>query len=234
MSKTDKKLSLLEHIEELRVVTIKSVLFAIVTSCIAYTFSDTILLYLVKPVGKLVFIAPQEAFLAKVTIAFFTGILFASPFIIYQIWRFVSSGLKYKEKNLAVIFGPVSFLFFLGGAAFGYFIIVPIGIRFLLGFATYYLTPMITVSKYISFVGTLTLAFGIIFELPLAILFLTKLGIVTPQFLSYKRKYAIVLIFIVAAILTPPDIVTQCLLAVTLLILYEVAILFSRFTYRKG
>jgi len=234
MSKTDKKLSLLEHIEELRLVIIKSILFAIITSCLAYTFVDSVLFYLLKPVGKLIFIAPQEAFLAKITIAFFTGIIFASPFIIYQIWHFVSSGLKHKEKKFTVIFGPISFLFFLGGAAFGYFIIVPIGMRFLLGFSTYFLTPMITVSRYISFVGTLTIAFGVIFELPIAILFLTKLGIVTPKFLSYRRRYAIVLIFILAAVLTPPDIVTQCLLAVPLLVLYEVAIIFSRFAYRKN
>jgi len=229
MSKADKKLSLLEHIEELRLTIIKSVLFLIIVVCFSYTFVDTILCALIKPVGKLVFIAPQEAFVAKITIAFFTGLIFSSPFIIYQVWHFISSGLKDNEGRFVLIFGPLSLLFFLGGASFGYFVIVPIGMRFLLSFSTYFLTPMISISRYISFVGTLTIAFGVIFELPLAILFLTKIGVVTPEFLSYKRRYAIVLIFIAAAILTPPDIITQCLLAVPLLLLYEVAIIFSRF-----
>ena len=221
-----------EHLEELRSRIIKSVIFIIVYSSLLYNFIDVFLPALIKPVGQLVFIAPQEAFIARIKIAFLGGLFLSSPFVIYEIWKFVSVGLKPKEKKYTLIFGPLSFIFFIAGTSFGYFVIVPIGMKFLLGFATDFITPMITISRYISFLGTLTFAFGVIFQLPLVCLFLTKIGIVTPMFLSSKRKHAIVLIFILAAILTPPDVVTQCLMAGPLLILYEIGIIFSKFAYR--
>lgn len=229
----DKKLTLIKHLEELRNRVIKSVVSVIIASCLLYSFVNIILPNLVKPVGKLVFIAPQEAFIARIKIAFFGGLFLSSPFILYQIWRFVSLALKPNERKYILIFGPLSLIFFFMGAFFGYFIIVPIGMRFLLGFATDFITPMITISRYISFVGILTLSFGVIFELPLISLFLTKIGLVTPEFLSGKRKHAVVLVFIVAAILTPPDIITQGLMALPLLVLYEIGIVFSKFAYKK-
>lgn len=228
-----RKLTLVEHLGELRNRVIKSIISIIVATCLCYGFVDTILPSLIKPVGKLVFIAPQEAFIARIKIAFFVGLFLSSPLILYQIWRFVSSGLKLGERKYTLIFGPLSLVFFFLGAFFGYFIIVPIGIRFLLGFATDLITPMITISRYISFVGILTLSFGIIFELPLISLFLTKIGMVTPEFLSNKRKHTVVFVFIVAAVLTPPDIITQCLMALPLLVLYEIGIIFSKFVYKK-
>lgn len=229
---TGPKLTLVEHLEELRSRIIKSVISIIVASLLLYSFCNIILSHLVKPIGKLVFIAPQEAFISRIKISFFGGIFLSSPFVLYQIWKFVFSGLKLNEKKYTLIFGPLSLIFFILGAFFGYFIIVPIGMKFLLGFATDFVIPMITISKYISFVGILTLSFGVIFELPLISLFLTKIGIVTPKFLSGRRKHAVVLVFIVAAILTPPDIITQCLMALPLLILYEIGIIFSKFAYR--
>lgn len=228
----DKKLTLAEHLEELRTRIIKSVISIIVATCLAYYFVEKIISNLVKPVGNLVFIAPQEAFISNIKIAFLGGLFLSSPIVVYQTWRFISVALQTNEKKYAYIFGPLSFIFFVLGAIFGYIIIVPIGIKFLLGFATDFVSPMITISKYISFVGTLTLAFGVIFQLPLISLFLTKIGIVTPYFLSSKRKHAIVLIFLLAAILTPPDVITQCLMAAPLLVLYELGIIFSKFVYR--
>ncbi|MFH1753693.1 MAG: twin-arginine translocase subunit TatC [Candidatus Omnitrophota bacterium] len=223
-----------EHLEELRSRLIKSIIFVIIAAGIVYNFIKVIMPNLTKPVGKLVFIAPQEAFITNIKIALFGGLFLASPFVLYQIWRFISAGLERNEVKYALIFGPISFLFFLAGAAFAYFIVVPIGIKFLLGFATEYVTPMISISNYVSFVGALTLAFGAIFQLPLVSLFLTKIGITTPGFLSRKRRHAIVLIFILAAIITPPDIVTQCLMAVPLLVLYEVGIIFSKIAYKPS
>ena len=228
----DKRLTFVEHLEELRSRIIKSLVFVIVVSCLLYNYIDVLLSILVKPIGKLVFIAPQEAFITNIKIAFLGGLFLSSPFLLYQIWRFVSAGLKPRERRYTLIFAPLSFIFFILGIAFAYFIIVPIGVNFLLGFATEQLTPMITISKYISFIGTLTFAFGVIFQLPLISLFLTKIGVVTPQFLSNKRKHAIVFVFILAAILTPPDIITQILMAVPLLVLYELGVVFSRFVYR--
>ncbi|MEE8360391.1 MAG: twin-arginine translocase subunit TatC [Candidatus Omnitrophota bacterium] len=223
-----------EHLDELRSRLIKSVILVIIMAGVVYNFIKVIMPSLIKPVGKLVFIAPQEAFITNVKIALFGGLFLASPFVLYQIWRFISAGLEKNEIKYTLIFGPLSFLFFLIGITFAYLIVVPLGVKFLLGFATEYVTPMISVSKYISFVGALTLAFGVIFQLPLVSLFLTKLGVTTPSFLSKKRKHAIVLIFILAAIITPPDIVTQCLMAVPLLVLYEIGIMFSKMVYKPS
>lgn len=228
----DTPLALTEHLGELRMRVIKSVICVIFVSIVIYGFVDHINASLVKPVGSLVFIAPQEAFTARIKIAFFGGLLLSSPFILFQIWRFVSMGLSRNERKYMLIFGPLSFFFFVAGTLFGYFVIVPIGVKFLLGFATDFLTPMITINNYISFVGALVLIFGVIFELPLASLFLTKIGLVTPKFLSGRRREAIVIIFISAAVLTPPDVITQCLMAVPLLVLYEISIVFSKFAYR--
>jgi len=229
----DAKLSLVSHLEELRSRIISSVIFVIVATCITYAFVGNILPFLVKPVGRLVFIAPQEAFVANIKIALFGGIFISSPFVLFHIWRFISTALHKDEKKYIAIFGPVSFLFFMIGAMFCYFVIIPISIKFLLGFATDFMTPSITVSKYISFIGSLTLVFGLVFELPLASLFLTKIGLVTPDFLAKRRKQAIVIIFVTAAIITPPDVITQCLMALPLLGLYEIGILFSKAAYKS-
>ena len=228
----DKPLTLIEHLEELRSRIIKSAIAIVIGASIIYVFVHPILLNLVKPVGRLVFIAPHEAFTTNIKIALFGGLFLSLPFVLYQIWRFVASGLKSSEKRYALVFGLLSFIFFMMGALFGYFVIVPLGIRFLLGFATDFITPMITMARYVSFVGTLTFTFGVIFELPLIILFLTKIGVITPQFLSHKRRHAIVSVFILAAILTPPDVITQAFMALPLLILYELGILFSKIAYR--
>lgn len=229
----DEKLTLTEHLKELRSRLVKSVLFTIIISCLFYSVVDLILPSLIKPVGRLVFIAPHEAFVSKIKITFFGGLFLSSPFILYHIWQFIKSGLKDAEKRYTLIFGPFSFILFVLGAGFGYFIIVPIGIAFLLNFATDLVAPMISIERYISFLGVLTLVFGIIFQLPLAALFLTRLGIVTPKLLSSRRREAIVVIFILAAIVTPPDIITQCLMALPLIILYEIGIIFSRVAYRR-
>lgn len=228
----DNKLSLSAHLEELRSRLIKSVIFVIAGAFLTYAFVNTLMPLIIRPVGKVVFIAPQEAFIANMKVAFFGGLFLSSPFVLYQIWQFVTGALNEKERKYIILFGPLSFLFFLTGISFCYFFIIPISINFLLGFATDFLTPSISISKYISFIGSLTLVFGLVFELPLVSLFLTKIGIVTPMFLSRKRKHAIVFIFIAAAVMTPPDAITQCLMAVPLILLYEIGIIFSKCAYK--
>lgn len=229
----DKKLALVDHLTELRSRIIKSAIFIILGAVIAYSFVDVIISNIAKPVGRLVFIAPQEAFISNIKVSFFVGLFLASPLVIYQIWRFISSALKINERKYAFIFGPASFIFFISGIAFGYLVIVPIAVRFLLGFSNEFVTPMITIEKYISFAGSLAFIFGIVFQVPLASLFLTKIGMVTPLFLSQKRKHVLVSIFILAAFLTPPDVITQFLMAAPLIILYEIGIIFSRLIYRN-
>lgn len=229
----DKKLTFIEHLEELRARLIKSLVFIIIVAGILYNLADRILAYLVSPIGgTLVFIAPEEAFVTNIKVALFGGLFFSSPFVLYQIWQFVSAGLKRDERRYASLFGFSSFILFIIGICFGYFVIVPIGLTFLLGFSNEFLVPMISVGKYVSFVGGLMFAFGVVFQLPLVVLFLTKIGAVTPQFLSRNRRYAIVFIFIAGALLTPPDVITQCLMAVPLILLYELGIIFSKLTHR--
>jgi sec-independent protein translocase protein TatC len=229
----DRPLPLARHLEELRSRILKSAAFIFIISCILYKFVDCILPLLIKPAGKLVFIIPQEAFLTNIKIALWGGLFLSSPFVLYEIWKFVSLGLMPRERRYVLLFGPLSFVFFVLGTVFGYFIIVSVGMKFLLGFASDSITPMLSIGRYISFISGIIFAFGVVFELPVAVLFLTKTGFVTPEFLSKKRRHIIVLIFILAAFLTPPDIVTQCLMALPLLVLYEISIIFSRAVWRK-
>ena len=229
----DVRSALEDHLQEIRNRLIKSVVFVLIIACAFYSFVPLILQGFAAPVGNLVFIEPQEAFITNIKIAFWAGLFFSSPFILYQIWAFVSVGLSSREKKYVALFGPFSFALFVLGVCFGYFIIVPVGIKFLLGFATDMLTPMITFSKYVSFTAGLMLNFGLVFELPLVLAFLTKVGVTTPTFLADKRRHAIVLLFLLAAMFTPPDVVTQCLMAVPLLGLYELGIIFSKMAYKK-
>ncbi len=230
----DERLTLVQHLDEARTRLLKSVVFVIIISCVLYSIIGALMPILVRPVKRLIFIAPQEAFVVNIKIAFLGGIFFSSPYLLYQVWEFVSVALEKKERKYVLIFGLLSFVLFILGSSFGYFIILPIAMKFLLGFATDLISPMITVNKYVSFVGTIVFAFSLVFQLPLIMLFLTKIGMVTPVFLAKKRRHAIVGMFVVAAILTPPDVITQCLMAGPLLVLYEIGIMFSKWAYRPA
>lgn len=152
--------------------------------------------------------------------------LIASPVIFWQIWKFVAPGLYKHEKRLLLPFSFLSSLCFLGGAAFGYFVVFPPAFRFLLGYSADFLSPMPAVNEYFSLSLRLLIAFGVIFELPILMVFLAKIGIVDVAFLNKNRKYAILINFIIAAVLTPtPDVVNQMLMGVPLLVLYEVSVI---------
>jgi sec-independent protein translocase protein TatC len=180
-----------------------------------------------------VFIKPTEAFFVIVKVTVLVGIVGAMPFILYQVWRYVGVALKKEERKYLIIYGPVSFILFMCGAAFAFRGVLPLAIKFLLSFSKDYLTPMITFNEYISFLTRMIIAFGIMFELPLVILALSKFGIVNPQMLKKGRKYVIVGIFVVAAILTPPDVVSQIMLSIPLLLLYEVGVWISTVVEKK-
>ena len=228
MNKSPEDLSFFAHYEELRNRLIKSIVAVLVAACLFYLIVDKVFAFVIKPVGRLVFTAPGEAFVARIMLALFGGIFLALPVVLYQVWRFVAAGLKEHEAKYVRIFAPCSFVLFIMGGSFAYFVAVPVSIRFLLSFSSSVIVPMITVKNYISFVGTMLLAFSIVFELPLVLMFLTKIGIATPAFLAQKRKYAIVIILGVSALITPPDCVTQIMIAVPLIILYEAGIIASR------
>jgi len=158
-------------------------------------------------------------------LALVCGLLLASPVIFYQIWRFVAPGLYKHEKRVIVPFTFLSSVCFIGGAAFGYFVVFPPAFKFLVGYSNEYLTSLPAVSEYFSLALRLLIAFGVIFEMPILMVFLAKMGIVTVPFLNKNRKYAILINFIIAAILTPtPDVVNQMMMGIPLLILYEISV----------
>jgi sec-independent protein translocase protein TatC len=216
-----------DHLEELR----RRILFAGIAVALAavagYFLSDRVLALLTRPVPQLVFLAPAEAFVVKLKVALVTGLFIALPVVIYQFWRFVRPALAQREVKyiaLAVLFCTV---FFLGGMAFAYLVVVPLGIRFLLSFQTARLTAMLSISEYVGTVATFIFACGLVFQLPMVLFFLTKLGVVTPGWLMRNQRVAVVVIFIAAAILSPPDVFSQVLMAVPMLVLYELGVVAS-------
>lgn len=239
MTKTTKnieneKMPFTQHLEELRkrlIIIFISIGFGFI---LTYFLSHKIILILKIPLGQdLIFISPTEAFFVNLKVALFASLFLTIPITLYQLWRFVSPGLLEKEKKHTLPFVVSSTIMFVIGGMFAYYLILPFGIKFLLAYGTNEIKPMLSLGNYISFTTKLILAFGIVFELPLVLLFLTKIGIITPKFLTRNRKYAILLVFIIAAFLTPPDVFTQILMALPLIVLYEVSILLSKLVYKK-
>ena len=230
----------LGHLEELRRRLISCAIAIGIGFIISYIFSERLFRILIKPLksllpegDRLIFTNLPEMFFAYLKTAFIAGILLAAPFLFYQIWMFIAPGLYQKEKRFAFPFVIFSTLLFVGGALFGYFVVFPFGFKFFLGFADEYIQALPSIKQYFSFAIKLLFAFGIVFELPVVVFFLAKMGLVSPDLLRRKRKYALLLTFVAAAILTPPDVITQCLMAGPLIILYEVGIIVARFAVKK-
>ncbi|MBK7141007.1 MAG: twin-arginine translocase subunit TatC [bacterium] len=227
----------LEHLEELRKRLVWSVLIVIVFSGVAFTFADQLVAWFIAPLDgvKLHVTEVTGSFSAYLKICLFAGLGASLPFLFYQLWAFVAPGLYPKERKLVIPFLVVATLLFVAGSGFCYLYVLPVALKFMIGFADDLLSPIITVNSYISFAGMLLIAFGLSFELPIIAFLLGKLGIVSSSFLSKGRRIAVVLILIVSAILTPtPDVVTQLLLAVPMYLLYETSIVVVRVTGRRN
>jgi sec-independent protein translocase protein TatC len=224
-------MSFMGHLEELR----KRIIICLAALCItfagSYAFKEKLFWILMKPLfksfkGHMIFTGLTEAFFCYIKTALVAAILFAIPVIMYQLWLFIAPGLYDKEKKLLLPFVLLSSFFFIGGACFGYFVALPYAFQYLIGFSTDYVQAMPSMKEYLNLASMLLLAFGGTFELPLILTLLAKIGIVNASFLNKQRKYAILLIFIVAAIVTPtPDVVNQLLVAVPLIVLYEVGVI---------
>lgn len=174
---------------------------------------------------ELFFFEPAEALWMHFKISFIAGFILSTPVIFHEVWKFVSPGLLLKEKRYALPFVFVTTFLFLLGSLFCFIVVLPFAMNFLLTYKTQNLKPMLSVGKYIDFCMKFILGFGIVFELPVVLVFLTKMGIVTTEFLSKNRKYAILIAFVVAAFLTPtPDAFNQTLMAVPIILLYEIGI----------
>ncbi|MBW2572827.1 MAG: twin-arginine translocase subunit TatC [Deltaproteobacteria bacterium] len=236
----EKKIPFTGHLEELRRRLIICFVAVGIGFVLSYGFKEKLFQILTRPLigvmqtgDKLIFTGLPEAFFTYLKVAFLSGIILAAPIIFYQFWMFVAPGLYNKEKRLMVPIVFLSTLFFVGGSFFGYFIVFPYGFKFFLGFASEIIQPLPSMREYLSFASKLLLAFGLVFELPLVITFLAKLGIVSVSFLKKNRKYALLLFFVGAAILTPPDVVTQVMMALPLMVLYEISIVGARIFGKK-
>ncbi len=229
----DAEMSIYEHLEELRRRLIWAAVALFTAVVVSFSFADDALEILTRPVGNLVMMRPSEGFFVHVRLSLWMGLILSSPMILYQLVAFVTPGLTRLERRILYVFLPAGLLFFAAGAAFGFFVIVPFVYRFFLGFTSESLRPFISVDSYVSFVTGLVIPFGMIFELPLVVVVLTFLGIITPRFLIRNRKYALLIVVVIAAFLTPPDVISQIMMAVPLMGLFELSILLSRIVYRR-
>jgi len=225
-------MTLMEHLEELRRRLVWSVVILIVGFLATWTFSDEIFAFLARPVqsalpegDKLAFLGVTDAFVLYVKVALTAAVFLASPFLFYQFWAFVSPGL-YRRERLAILpFAILSSLFFLGGAAFAYVVAFPLAVDFLIGVGQNF-DPVITVERYFRFLLYVLFGLGVMFQLPILVVLLARLGLVTPRFLLRHFRWAVVIIFVLAAILTPtPDIVNLCVFALPTLALYLLGVL---------
>ncbi len=234
----EKRLPISEHLEELRSRIIKSILIVIGLFFINWFFKAKILGIIKKPHSitmknlglpeSLQVLSYQEGFYAYIKLCLITSVFMAYPLILYQIWRFVEAGLFKKERRYVKVFAPVSYLAFVTGVLFGYYFLIPYGLQFLIKILGGGIQPMITMSQYISLVTMLTLALGIVFQLPLVMLFISKIGVLKAEDFIKWRMYAVLIIFILAAVITPPDPFTQVMTALPMIILYEIGILAIR------
>jgi len=232
---------LMEHIRELRIRLIYSLVAIIIGACFSYTYAENIFYFLCKPYFEsfpdsiLIGTGPADAFLLKLKMAVVAGTLVSSPVIFYQFWLFIAPGLHKEEKYLLIPF-LISSTTLLGiGIWFAYAVVLPFSFAFFYDqYTSIKITPTIRITEHISFTAKALISFGIVFELPILAYFLGRIGVVTSQMLISGVRYAIVVIFILSAIMTPPDVLTQFLMAGPLLILYGISILVVRFTERQA
>ena len=237
---TDEKMPLTAHLEELRKRLIVSLIALAIGFGISFYFKEQIFFFLTKPLepslpegSALQYISIPEAFLTYLKLSLFSGLFLAMPVILYEIWRFTAPGLYEKEKKYIIPFVFFSMLFFLGGASFCYFVVFPFVFNFFMAFSNDTLRAMPTIREYLSFATRMMLAFGLVFEMPIFFFFLGKVGLISYQTLAKQRRLAVVCVFLGAALLTPPDVVSQVMLAGPLLILLEISIQLVRLTTKK-
>ena len=241
--------SFVGHLTELRSRLIKSFIFLIFIFLICYFFSAEIYRFLVQPYSdvvlsnkldrRLIFTALHEAFLTYLKVAFFAAIFISSPIFLTQIWKFIAPGLYKNEKQALLPYLIATPTLFILGGCLVYYLIMPLAIKFFLSFETIAEPGILPiqleakVNEYLSLVMRLIFAFGISFQLPIILSLLARIGVVNTEYLRSRRKYVVVIIFAIAAVLTPPDPITQIGLALPLLLLYELSIFTVKFIEKK-
>jgi sec-independent protein translocase protein TatC len=232
-AEADVRMPLTAHLEELRTRIIRALLAIAAGFVASYGFSERLVEWLLRPLTALrpdqaivIGTGVTDAFFTKLKVAAVAGVFVASPIVFYQAWQFVAPGLYERERRVALPFSAAATFFFVAGAAFCYYLVFPVAFTFFLEeFTSVGISPQIRVSEYLTFTSRMLLAFGATFELPVVTFFLARIGLVTHRMMIAGARYAIVVIFIVAAVLTPgPDVASQMLMATPLLVLYALSI----------
>jgi sec-independent protein translocase protein TatC len=230
----DDKQTIIEHLESLRKSLIISVLAIIIAAFICFAYNEQILSFIISPLRglneKLVVTGVTEAFFVKLKLAFLAGMIASFPIVVWSFWGFIKPALYPSERKYVYILFPVTLLLFCVGVFFAYFGILPLILKFFVYIAGSNLDTMFKVDQYVSFVMAFTIPFGLVFELPIIVFFLAKMGWVTSEMMARNRKYALLVIFILAAALTPgPDPISQMMMGTPVYILYEISIFVARF-----
>ena len=233
-------MSLGDHLEELRSRLILALLGLVIGTVICLCFGTRIITFIQRPYNNLmpghplIVLAPADAFVGYMKISLIAGLIISSPWVFYQLWMFIAAGLYATEKRYVHLATPFSAALFIAGALFFIFVVAPISLAFFLKFGDIIgVSSSWTFQKYVSFVTVLMLVFGIAFQTPIAIFFLNRTGLVSVKALCKSRKYVLLGVFVVAAMVTPPDVISQVTLALPLYCLFELGILLSRFAARK-
>jgi len=227
-------MSLVDHLQELRRRLIIAIITVAITSSGCYYYAPKLVRLATAGAGKLYYLHPAEAFFTYLKVSVFAGFVVALPVILYQAWAFIAPAITNKERKGAIILVPAAVLLFFTGLTFSYKFVLPVGIKFFLGFSNEDLQPLFSIGQYISFVISFLLPFGVVFELPLVIMVAAKFGLISSRFLVAKRKAVLVLAFVVGAVIAPsPDVFSQSMVAVPLVALYEISILIVRYVLQK-
>ncbi|MEB1808177.1 MAG: twin-arginine translocase subunit TatC [Bacillaceae bacterium] len=229
------EMQLVDHLTELRKRIIVTFVIFFMALIGAFVFVQDIYQYLVKDLdGKLALLGPGDILWVYMMLAAVVAIAVTIPVAAYQVWKFIKPALKKEEQRATLMFIPGLFFLFIGGISFGYFVLFPLVLSFLLNIAGDQFETFFTAERYFQFMLHLTLPFGFLFEMPAVVMFLTKLGIVNPQKLVKGRKFAYFILIIVSVLITPPDFISDVLVIIPLLVLYEISITLSKIVYRKS
>ncbi len=217
------------HLEELRARLIVALTAVVISASVMFVFTGEMLRYLARTAGPFVFLGPTEAIFTRVKLAFAAGLVAALPLVLLQAWKFVAKALAPGARGMIGWAMPVSYLLFVAGCLFGFFAVVPVGVRYLLAMGNEAVRPMMSVGTYVDFTMMVCLAMGVIFQMPLASYFASRAGLLEPALLARNRRVAVLAIYILAALVTPgPDPVTAVLVAVPAYLLYEASIAAAR------
>lgn len=226
MDSTKKTSTLVGHLTELRKRLIIIFLVNIIGAFICFQYMDVLIQYIfnLNPGMKLIYLTPSELFMVYVKLAFTCAFVLCSPITIYQAWIFIAQGLYVKERKYVLFSLFFGFFFFIIGVVFGYNIALPTTLKFFMKYSSDLVTATISIDSFVSFCNAMLLSFGVVFEMPILVYLLSQIGILKPEFMKRSHGVLILIIFIIAAIITPPDVVSQVLLAIPMVILLELSI----------